>query len=92
MDKNRFGREVRPLLATIPIGTQGIAFDRLYLDIWADNCPRRRRGGSPRYSQAELTSLIEAAAEKVCDHESRNSPAVTWLRRKSRLAAEALTH
>ena len=34
------------------------------------------------YSQAELTSLIEAA-EKVCSTESRNTPATTWLRRKS---------
>jgi integrase len=34
------------------------------------------------YSQAELTGLIEAA-EKVCDTESRKSPATTWLRRKS---------
>ncbi len=34
------------------------------------------------YSQAELSSLIEAA-EKVCDTESRKSPAITWLRRKS---------
>ena len=34
------------------------------------------------YSQAELTSLIEAA-EKVCDTESRKSPAITWLRRKT---------
>jgi hypothetical protein len=34
------------------------------------------------YSQAELTNLIEAA-EKVCDTESRKTPATTWLRRKS---------
>jgi len=33
------------------------------------------------YSSAELTSLI-AAAEKVCDGESHNSPATTWLRRR----------
>jgi integrase len=33
------------------------------------------------YSQAELASLIEAA-EKVCDTESRKTPATTWLRRK----------
>ncbi len=33
------------------------------------------------YSQAELTSLIEAA-DKVCDTESRKTPATTWLRRK----------
>jgi integrase len=35
------------------------------------------------YSSAELTSLI-AAAEKVCDADSHNSPATTWLRRRSR--------
>jgi integrase len=34
------------------------------------------------YSQAELSNLI-SAAEKVCDVESRKSPATTWLRRKS---------
>jgi len=34
------------------------------------------------YSQAELTSLIDAA-EKACDTESRKSPATTWLRRKA---------
>jgi hypothetical protein len=31
MDKNRFNRDVRPQLAEIPIGTQGVAFDRLDL-------------------------------------------------------------
>ena len=34
------------------------------------------------YSQAELTSLVDAA-EKVCETESRKSPATTWLRSKS---------
>jgi hypothetical protein len=34
------------------------------------------------YSQAELTNLIEAS-EKVCDTESRKTPATTWLRRKT---------
>jgi hypothetical protein len=34
------------------------------------------------YSQAELSNLIEAA-EKVCDAESRKTPATTWLRRKT---------
>ena len=37
MDRNRFNTEARPHLIEIPIGTQGIAFDRLDLDIWADN-------------------------------------------------------
>jgi integrase len=34
------------------------------------------------YSQAELGNLI-AAAEKVCGTDSRKTPAITWLRRKS---------
>lgn len=36
MDKNRFNKEVRPYLTQIPIGTQGIAFDRLDLDAWVE--------------------------------------------------------
>ena len=36
MDKNRFNTEVRPYLTEIPIGVQGIAFDRLELDAFAD--------------------------------------------------------
>jgi len=34
------------------------------------------------YSQAELTNLI-GATEKVCASQSRKSPAITWLRRKT---------
>ena len=37
MDRNRFNREVRPHLTTIPIGRQGVAFDRLELDAWVDD-------------------------------------------------------
>lgn len=37
MDRNRFNREVRPYVPQIRIGTQGIAFDRLDLDRWADD-------------------------------------------------------
>lgn len=36
MDRNRFNREVRPYLTQIPIGAQGIAFDRLDLDAWVE--------------------------------------------------------
>jgi hypothetical protein len=41
MDKNRFNREVRPVLTNIPIGTQGVAFDRLELDAFAEDYVRR---------------------------------------------------
>jgi hypothetical protein len=37
MDRNRFNAEVRPFIKTIPIGRQGIAFDRLELDAWVED-------------------------------------------------------
>ncbi len=37
MDRNRFNHEVRPRLTNIPIGRQGIAFDRLELDAWVED-------------------------------------------------------
>ena len=50
MDRNRFNQEVRPLLIEIPIGDQGIAFDRLDLDAWADQYKSRngRPASNPR--------------------------------------------
>jgi hypothetical protein len=36
MDRHRFNNEVRPHLTEIPIGIQGIAFDRLDLDAWVE--------------------------------------------------------
>jgi hypothetical protein len=36
MDKNRFNREVRPHVTEVRIGIQGIGFDRLELDRFAD--------------------------------------------------------
>ena len=36
MDRNRFNTEVRGSLTEVPIGVQGIAFDRLELDEWVD--------------------------------------------------------
>jgi len=56
MDKNRFNREVRPLLSEIPIGTQGVAFDRLDLDTWADDY--KSRNGHPA-AQPERGKLWE---------------------------------
>jgi predicted DNA-binding transcriptional regulator AlpA len=45
MDKNRFNREVRPHVPVIRIGEQGIAFDRVDLDAWADQ--HKSRNGRP---------------------------------------------
>jgi hypothetical protein len=52
MDRNRFNTEARPFLTEIPIGKQGIGFDRLELDAWVDHYvafngrPARRKGVS----------------------------------------------
>jgi hypothetical protein len=49
MDKNRFNRDVvRPHLCRIPIGRQGVAFDRVDLDTWADDY--KCRNGASRGS------------------------------------------
>ena len=53
MDRNRFNREVRPRIPEIPIGDQGIAFDRLDLDAWADEY--KSRNGRPSHPRGELT-------------------------------------
>ena len=62
MDKNRFNRDVRPTLAAIPIGTQGIAFDRLDLDSWADDY--KSRNGHPA-AQPEREKLWETKERRV---------------------------
>jgi hypothetical protein len=36
MDVNRFNTEVRPYLTEFPIGIQGIGFDRIEMDAYAD--------------------------------------------------------
>lgn len=42
MDKNRFNNEVRPYLVTLKIGSQGIAFDRIDLDQWANQFKKNK--------------------------------------------------
>ncbi len=45
MDPNRFNAEVRQYLTEIPIGKQGIGFDRLDLDAWFEEY--KNRNGRP---------------------------------------------
>src|SRR6266436_7244171 len=62
MDKNRFNRDVRPSLCAIPIGVQGVAFDRVDLDTWADQY--RNRNGRPA-AQPERGKLWETKERRV---------------------------
>jgi predicted DNA-binding transcriptional regulator AlpA len=57
MDRNRFGNEVRPFVTTVPIGKQGIAFDRLELDAWVEEYISRN--GRPGRLQGERLWDVE---------------------------------
>ena len=61
MDRNRFNREVRPCLTRIPIGQQGIAFDRLELDAWVEDYISRngRRPKAPKLEDDTCQNVTE---------------------------------
>ncbi len=79
MDPNRFNAEVRPYLVEIPIGKQGIAFDRLDLDAWADEYksrngrPGKAMGGKPpwdrKFHQGSLREAKSGTSEKPLQEE-----------------------
>jgi hypothetical protein len=62
MDRNRFDLLVRPALTEIPIGVQGIGFDRLELDAWADDYiaahGRRAARGNERWASGRQAVLL----------------------------------
>jgi len=61
MDRNRFNREVRPQLTNIPIGQQGLAFDRLELDAWVEDYISRngRRPKAPKLEDDTCQNVTE---------------------------------
>lgn len=64
MDKNRFNKEVRSLLIEIPIGKQGIAFDRIDLD----NCVndyKSSNGRPPRQKNNEDIQRNQNLSKKI---------------------------
>jgi hypothetical protein len=77
MDKDRFNAEVRPYLIEIPIGTQGIAFDRLDLDAWADQY-RDREGRPGAKVEKEIAQW---------DGPKRQDSSVTQVRASGRLTS-----
>ena len=64
MDRNRFNAEVRPYLTEVPIGKQGVGFDRLELDAWFDDYVTRngrpaRKGANTWDAEERRGSGIE---------------------------------
>lgn len=83
MDRNRFNKEVKPYLVAIPIGVQGIAYDRFDLDEWWEEY--KRCNGQP----GALWKLKgEAQWENECQVSTagRTSPAVCGTSTKSSTA------
>jgi hypothetical protein len=80
MDRNRFNREVKPLLVAVPIGVQGVGYDRIDLDAWWEEY--KRRNGQPG---ALLKLKGEAQWENECQVSTagRTSQAVCGTSTKS---------
>ena len=74
MDRNRFNAEVRPHLTKIPIGSRGIAFDRLELDAWVEDY--KSRNGRP----AKRSSIWDAEGHQA----SRKGAKIGVLTRESK--------
>jgi hypothetical protein len=68
MDRNRFNLEVRPSLTEIPIGKQGIGFDRLELDAWVEDY--KTRNGRPRRSKGVKSWDVNEYLVSSCGPES----------------------
>jgi hypothetical protein len=75
MDKNRFNAEVRPDLTEIPIGVQGIGFDRLELDAWVDEYVARN--GRPGRSKGDMSWDAQKCPGSLCGPESGISTSVS---------------
>ncbi|MCH7821226.1 MAG: hypothetical protein IIA07_04345 [Proteobacteria bacterium] len=77
MDRNRFNQEVRPYLTTIPIGHQGIAFDRLELDAWVEDYISRngRRPKAPKLEDDTCQNVTECrgSAKKAGSGKLKNA-------------------
>jgi hypothetical protein len=74
MDRNRFNAEVRPHLTEIPIGTQGIGFDRLELDAWVDDYKYRNgRPGEAKGHKSWDASECPASSSEVATGISKNA-------------------
>jgi len=76
MDPNRFNEEVRPYLTEIPIGKQGIGFDRLDLDAWfeeyksSNGRPGKAIGGKPPWDRKFHQDSENVAKRGTCGKQS----------------------
>lgn len=73
MDRNFFNSEVRPSLTEVPIGKQGVAFDRLDLDAWADHHKQRNGRPAQRRSVWDINEHQDSSNEAKSGTSTRKS-------------------
>jgi hypothetical protein len=94
MDKDRFNAEVRPTLIEIPIGVQGIAFDRLDLDAWADEYksrngrPGKQKGGNIWDARTQRQDLPCDLGSGISTKGSRKRQAAGFAKALERVTSE----
>jgi hypothetical protein len=75
MDRNRFNAEVHPYLTEVPIGKQGVGFDRLELDAWFDEYVARNgrpaRKGNDTWDANEFPASSRGAGYGISTNGSR---------------------
>ncbi len=64
MDRHRFNENIRPNMTEIPIGTQGIAFDRLDLDAWVDHY--KQCSGRPAAAERRSLEIWDEKERQGC--------------------------
>jgi predicted DNA-binding transcriptional regulator AlpA len=64
MDRNCFNSEVRPHLTEIPVGKQGVGFDRLELDAWVDEY--KSRNGRPSRTKGAISPDADEYPASSC--------------------------
>jgi hypothetical protein len=76
MDRNRFNAEVRPYLTEVPIGKQGVGFDRLELDAWFDEYVARNgrpaRKGNDTWDANEFPASSRGAGYGISTNGSKD--------------------
>ncbi len=83
MDRHRFNKEVRPCVTLIPIGIQGVAFDRLDLDAWIDDY--KQRSGRPTVTNSRSIELWDENKRQACTKGARSG---TYKSKSSGIAFE----
>lgn len=91
MDRNRFNQEVRPHLTEIPIGSQGIAFDRLDLDAWVDQY--KARNGRPGDGDKPWPKHVRPVSSKEtgCGTSTKSSTASDFAKAAARAISKKQT-